>query len=119
MEALELEREPASDAVHGDRTPQPSPEPTKEKEQEKPIVSFFGLFVAADEMDYVLMFFGSAGVCIFGAALTVFFVLLSWMIDSLRKLSSDPHGLSSRVSEDALHLVHLGLILFASAWIGF
>ncbi|KAK3423760.1 hypothetical protein EUGRSUZ_H00958 [Eucalyptus grandis] len=119
MKAPELEREPANDPVRDDRIPT-LPEPTKEqeKEKEKPSTSFFGLFVAADKIDCVLMFFGSAGACIHGAALPVFFVLFGRMIDSLGKLSSDPHGLSSRVSEDALYLVYLGVIVFASAWIG-
>lgn len=97
MEVLELEHEPepARDAVRDDRTPKPP----KEQEKGKPSVSFFGLFVAADEIDYVLMFLGSAGACIHGAALPVFFVLFGRMIDSLGKLSTNPDGLSSRVSE--------------------
>ncbi|KAL5557849.1 hypothetical protein UlMin_034060 [Ulmus minor] len=81
-------------------------------------VSFFGLFAAADAIDYMLMFFGSVGACVHGAALPVFFVLFGRMIDSLGHLSKNPQQLSSRISENALYLIYLGLIIMASAWIG-
>ncbi|KAL1311985.1 hypothetical protein HN51_038637 [Arachis hypogaea] len=81
-------------------------------------VSFFGLFAAADSVDYVLMFLGSVGACVHGAALPLFFVLFGRMIDSLGHLNRDPHKLSSRVSEHALYLVYLGLLVMVSAWMG-
>jgi len=74
--------------------------PSKTDQQTKTgSVSFFGLFATADSTDCVLMFLGSVGSCLHGAALPVFFVLFGRMIDSLGHLSNDPHKLSSRVSE--------------------
>lgn len=62
-------------------------------------VSLFGLFSAADKVDYALMLFGSVGACVHGAALPVFFVLFGRMIDSLGHLSKNSQRLSSSVSE--------------------
>ncbi|KAK6115176.1 hypothetical protein DH2020_007445 [Rehmannia glutinosa] len=76
------------------------------------------LFAAADKTDYVLMFIGSIGACLQGAALPVFFVLFGRMINSLGSLSSDPHRFSSEVSKYALYLVYLGLVVWLSAWTG-
>ncbi|XP_065880631.1 ABC transporter B family member 13-like [Euphorbia lathyris] len=86
--------------------------------RKKPSVSFFGLFFAADKLDYLLMFLGSFGACLHGAALPVFFIFFGHMIDSLGKLAHNPHKMSSQVSQQALHLVYLGLVIFASAWAG-
>ncbi|KAM1012290.1 hypothetical protein ACFX13_043169 [Malus domestica] len=81
-------------------------------------VSLIGLFAAADKADYLLMFLGSVGACIHGGVLPVFFVVFGRMIDSLGHLAKNPQQQSARVSEYALYLVYLGLVLFASAWIG-
>ncbi|KAK4429403.1 ABC transporter B family member 13 [Sesamum alatum] len=81
-------------------------------------VSFFRLFAVADKIDYVLMFIGSVGACLQGAALPVFFVLFGRMINSLGSLSLDPHRFSSEVSKYALYLVYLGVVVWLSAWTG-
>ena len=67
--------------------------------QKKKVVSVLGLFAAADKIDYILMFFGSTGACLHGAALPAFFVLFGRMIDSLGHLSSNPHQMASVVSK--------------------
>lgn len=91
---------------------------TESSSGNKKAVSFVGLFASADKVDYLLMFIGSTGSCLHGAAIPVFFVLFGRMIDSLGHLSSDPHKMSEEVSKHALYLVYLGLIVLGSAWIG-
>ncbi|KAJ4834347.1 ABC transporter B member 14 [Turnera subulata] len=86
-----------------------------DKEQK---VSFFGLFSAADKLDCCLMLFGSVGAAIHGAAVPVFFILFGRLLNSLGHLSENPHKLSSKVSQNALYLVYLGILVLASAWIG-
>ncbi|RYR19861.1 hypothetical protein Ahy_B03g064762 isoform D [Arachis hypogaea] len=56
-------------------------------------VSFFGLFAAADSVDYVLICLGSNGTCVHGTALPLFIVLFRSMIDSLEHFNMDPHKL--------------------------
>ncbi|KAK6115191.1 hypothetical protein DH2020_007460 [Rehmannia glutinosa] len=93
-------------------------QPSDSNAQNKKTLPFFRLFAAADKTDYVLMFIGSIGACLQGAALPVFFVLFGRMINSLGSLSSDPHKFSSEVSKYALYLVYLGLVVWLSAWTG-
>ncbi|XP_008221400.1 PREDICTED: ABC transporter B family member 13-like [Prunus mume] len=114
MEEVELVFNKLSD---GDNNPLPKMEQPMSSSKHRS-VSLVGLFAAADKVDFVLMLFGSVGACIHGAVLPVFFVLFGRMIDSLGHLAKHPQQLSSRVSQHALYLVYLGLILFASAWIG-
>ncbi|KAJ8762172.1 hypothetical protein K2173_007326 [Erythroxylum novogranatense] len=112
MAEVELASDQVSDQNSFPKVDQPS------DSGKKPTVPFFALFSAADRVDYLLMFLGSAGACIHGAALPLFFVLFGRMIDSLGHLTQNAHGISSEVSKNALYLVYLGTVIFASAWIG-
>ncbi|KAJ8772502.1 hypothetical protein K2173_027679 [Erythroxylum novogranatense] len=80
-------------------------------------VSFFGMFSYADRVDYMLMFLGSVGACVHGAALPVFLILFGRMIDSLGHLTLSTHEMLSKVSQNALYMVYVGLSIFISAWI--
>ncbi|XP_043712876.1 ABC transporter B family member 13-like [Telopea speciosissima] len=97
--------------------PQENSDP-KLSSETKPKVSFLGLFALADTTDYLLMFFGSVGACIHGAALPIFFVLFGRLIHSLGSLTVNPHRFSSEVSQHALQLVYLGFVVLVSAWMG-
>ncbi|ESQ34068.1 hypothetical protein EUTSA_v10006582mg [Eutrema salsugineum] len=88
------------------------------KKMKKESVSLMGLFSAADKVDWFLMFLGGLGACIHGATLPLFFVFFGKMLDSLGNLSTDPKAISSRVSQNALYLVYLGLVNLVSAWMG-
>ncbi|KAG7593128.1 ABC transporter type 1 transmembrane domain superfamily [Arabidopsis thaliana x Arabidopsis arenosa] len=90
----------------------------EKKKMKKESVSLMGLFSAADKLDYFLMLLGGLGACIHGATLPLFFVFFGKMLDSLGNLSTDPKDISSRVSQNALYLVYLGLVNLVSAWIG-
>ncbi|KAL0438399.1 UNVERIFIED_CONTAM: ABC transporter B family member 13 [Sesamum latifolium] len=114
MDEVELSTEKVSKPNEVLGTEQRSDSTTKNGES----VSFFRLFAVADKIDYVLMFIGSIGACLQGAALPVFFVLFGRMINSLGSLSLDPHRFSSEVSKYALYLVYLGLVVWLSAWTG-
>ncbi|KAK3231861.1 hypothetical protein Dsin_003742 [Dipteronia sinensis] len=118
MERVELVVSSTDDKLNNDQTKENQQQNQKKNSSKKQSVSFFGLFAAADKHDYLLMFVGSLGAIIHGAALPVFFILFGRMIDSLGHLSSNPHKLSSRISEHALYLLYLGVVVLASAWIG-
>ncbi|KAH6782731.1 P-glycoprotein 13 [Perilla frutescens var. frutescens] len=117
MDEVELstKQETGENEAPGGEQPVSSDEKLNENQE---MASFFGLFAAADKIDCVLMFVGSIGACIQGAALPVFFVLFGRMINSLGSLSSDPHTFSSEASKYSLYLVYLGLAVWISAWTG-
>ncbi|GFP95243.1 ABC transporter b family member 14 [Phtheirospermum japonicum] len=101
-----------------DNEVQKTEQPSDSIARKQKTVPFFRLFAAADKTDYILMFIGSIGACLQGTALPVFFVLFGRMINSLGSLSSDPRRFSSEVSQYALYLVYLGLVVWLSAWTG-
>ncbi|XP_055960362.1 ABC transporter B family member 13-like isoform X2 [Mercurialis annua] len=83
-------------------SPQEMDQSSSQSSKTTPSVSFFGLFSAADKIDYLLMFLGSVGACIHGASLPVFLILFGRMINSLGNLAVDPHKMSSQVSKGAI-----------------
>ena len=92
------ELEPVSDTYLDQNPPQKVDKPSSNSDK-TPSVSFFGLFCAADKIDYFLMFLGSLGSCIHGASLPIFFFFFGRMVDSLGNLASNPHKMSSQVSK--------------------
>ncbi|PIA57360.1 hypothetical protein AQUCO_00600234v1 [Aquilegia coerulea] len=114
MEEVELATTMSTTVV--DQSPYQQPEDSKPNH--KTSVSFFGLFAFADKKDCFLMFIGTIGACIHGAALPMFFLFFGHLINSLGSLSKDTHRLSSDISKNALYLVYLGLVVLVSAWIG-
>ncbi|CAN1127328.1 ABC transporter B family member 13 [Linum perenne] len=96
-----------------------TPGSKQEDQLKKPSsVSLFSMFSAADKVDYVLMFFGSVGACVHGAALPMLFLLFGNLVDSLGHLTANPHQMTSRISKNALYFVYLGLVVFAAGWMG-
>lgn len=87
------------EAAHDSNGPSETGEQEQLSSSTKKPVSFFRLFAAADKLDYFLVLLGSIGACIHGAALPVFFLLFGHMIDSLGRLSSDPHRLAAHVTQ--------------------
>ncbi|KAH6759259.1 hypothetical protein C2S51_019494 [Perilla frutescens var. frutescens] len=118
MDEVELsttKQETGENEAPGGGQPVSSDEKLNENQE---MASFFGLFAAADKIDCVLLFVGSIGACIQGAALPMFFMLFGRMINSLGSLSSDPHTFSFEASKYSLYLVYLGLAVWISAWTG-
>ncbi|KAL6215772.1 hypothetical protein ACLB2K_015200 [Fragaria x ananassa] len=110
MEEVELASN--SSEVSGTNPHPKMPQPMHSNKQNLGSVSFLGLFAAADQMDYILMLFGSFGSCIHGAAFPVFFVLFGGMIDSLGHMAMHSNEMSSRISETArLRLKYLQSVL--------
>lgn len=105
------------DEVEVSTKQEPGTEQAADKNHET--ASFFGLFAAAEKTDYVLMFLGSIGACMQGAALPVFFVLFGRMINALGSLSSDPHRFSAEVSKViySLNQISLHLLCLFKAYV--
>lgn len=98
MEQVELQ---LPNPRHGSEQSKTTPAPSagENYRNDATTVPFLKMFSAADKIDRFLMFFGTVGACIHGAALPVFLILFGRMIDYLGHLSSDPFEMSSKISK--------------------
>ncbi|EFJ32986.1 ATP-binding cassette transporter [Selaginella moellendorffii] len=87
------------------------------KEQPHATVSYLQLFSFADYLDYVLIFLGTVGASVHGAAIPGFFVFFGKMIDEFGKDYNNPHKMGHEVSKYSLYFVYLGLVILVAAWL--
>jgi hypothetical protein len=71
----------------------------KKKKEEPPSVAYYKLYSFADSYDVLLIFLGTAGACMHGVAIPVFFVFFGKLIDAFGKYSNDPETMSKEVSK--------------------
>lgn len=65
----------------------------------RPSVPLYKLFSFADSLDYVLMFLGTLGACVHGAAIPVFFIFFGKLIDAFGAHATDPHAMAREVAK--------------------
>ncbi|KAG6551372.1 hypothetical protein Mapa_007018 [Marchantia paleacea] len=89
----------------------------KEDEAESPPqVSFFRLFAFADGLDLILMFFGTLGAAVHGAALPVFFLFFGKLLNGIGG-SINPEIGKDTVDKYSLYFLWLGLATLFSSWL--
>lgn len=89
----------------------------KGSESSRPSVPYYKLFSFADGLDYVLMFFGTVGACVHGAAIPVFFIFFGKLIDAFGSHAGDPNAMAKEVAKYALYFLYLGLAVMVSGWL--
>lgn len=80
------------------------PRPTKnlevaKKKEEPPSVAYYKLYSFADTYDVLLIFLGTAGACMHGVAIPVFFIFFGKLIDAFGTYYNDPETMSKEVSK--------------------
>eukprot|EP00250_Pteridium_aquilinum_P013715 c21526_g1_i1 orf=740-4684(+) len=94
------------------------PDDGEEKSSEpRPSVPLYKLFSFADSLDYVLMFLGTLGACVHGAAIPVFFIFFGKLIDAFGAHVSDPNAMGREVAKYAMNFFYLGLAVMGSGWL--
>lgn len=79
-------------------------------------VPFLKLFSFADKWDYFLMALGSAGACVHGASVPVFFIYFGKLINIIGMAYLFPTSVSHRVAKYSLDFVYLGTAMLFSSW---
>ncbi|MCO5555524.1 hypothetical protein L7F22_009069 [Adiantum nelumboides] len=95
-------------------------DPTHESEirpKHRPSVSFYKLFAFANAVDYLFMLLGTAGACVHGASIPVFFIFFGKLIDAFGSHASDSENMAKEVAKYALYFLYLGLAVMVSAWL--
>lgn len=88
----------------------------EKKKKTELCVPFYKLFSFADKYDYLLMFVGTIGAVIHGAAMPVFFVFFGELINGFGKNQRNPAKMVDEVSKYALNFLYLGLVILGSSW---
>lgn len=69
------------------------------KKEEPPSVAYYKLYSFADTYDVLLIFLGTAGACMHGVAIPVFFIFFGKLIDAFGTYYNDPETMSIEVSK--------------------
>lgn len=72
--------------------------PKRTKKKGKPRAAYHKLFLFADKVDYVLMVVGGTAAVLHGAAVPVFFIYFSRLIDDLGHSMFDPKKQTAEVA---------------------
>jgi ATP-binding cassette subfamily B (MDR/TAP) protein 1 len=82
----------------------------------KRTIGIFKLFAYADSFDYLLLLIGTLGAVVHGAALPVFFVIFSKLLNGFGSNINSPDQTNAVVGKYALYLLYLGLATWVSSW---
>ncbi|XP_024371037.1 ABC transporter B family member 19 isoform X5 [Physcomitrium patens] len=80
-------------------------------------VAYHKLFSFADKVDYVLMVVGGTAAVLHGAAVPVFFIYFSRLINDLGHSMGDPMKQTAEVSRYSMNFFYLGIHCLVTAWL--
>lgn len=89
----------------------------KKRKKGKQRAAYHKLFLFADKVDYVLMGVGGTAAVLHGAAVPVFFIYFSRLINDLGHSMFDPKKQTAEVARYSMNFFYLGLHCFITAWL--